>query len=387
MSTFSDFADAMAQPQRLAPQGNPRVSRVAVLGGGPDARMLAAIALSEGVEVALFSAYGAELDAMASGISLRGAGPVGSYQVNAEHAPSVQAGSGLDAAVAGAEVIFLTGPVHKQRTYAMVLADHLRDGQTLVAAPARTFAALETRWLLGIGGCSAEISIVEAPLPYWLDATGNTLNLSEALGHRAMLPGNQPDLCAGLSALLSTSTPVLDTMRSSFADGSGLVEVPTLVLGGQAMHPGGPRIPMGGTPLPENRTFRNLIGPQHQSVIEDLAHERRETACRYGVRDLPDTETWLDIHAGSASGQGSRPVPDIDVSHAILRDAVIGSLVPLTSVARLAGVATPATDAMIALASSILKADLATAGRKLPAMGIDGTDIDSARRALEQAVR
>ena len=42
------------------------------------------------------------------------------------------------AAVLGAEVIFLTGPIHKQRTYAMVLADHLSDGQVLVLAPGRS---------------------------------------------------------------------------------------------------------------------------------------------------------------------------------------------------------------------------------------------------------
>ena len=263
MSTFSDFADAMAQPHRPVAMGARAFDRVAVLGGGPDAQMLAAIALGEGMQVTLFSAYGAELEAMSSGIALRGAGPVGSYQVNSDSAPSVKASAELDAVVQDADLIFLTGPIHKQRTYAMVLADHLRDGQVLAITPARTFAALETRWLLGIGGCAADVSIVEAPLPYWFDAVGSTLNLSSATGHRAALPGNQPDLCAGIAPLMVGSEPVLDTLRSSFADGSGLVEVPTLLLGGPALQPGGPTIPMGGTPLAGNQTFRNLIGPQH----------------------------------------------------------------------------------------------------------------------------
>lgn len=348
--------------------------------------MLAAIALSEGCEVGLFSAYGAELEAMTSGIALRGSGPVGSYQVNADNAPSVQASAELDGVARGADLIFLTGPVHKQRTYAMVLADHLSDGQVLAVAPGRTFAALETRWFLGIGGCTADITIAETPLPFWIAASGSTLNLSEAVGIRAMLPGNQPGICEGLSNHLPGIDVVLDTMRSSFADGSGLVEVPALLMGGTACEPGGPAVPMGGTPLAENQTFRNLIGPQHHTVIADLAGERHETARKFGVRDLPDVDTWLDTHAGTASGNAARPVPDADQSRALLRDAVIGSLVPLTSAARLAGVETPATDAMIALASSVLKADLATAGRKLPAMGIDGADIDTARRALERAV-
>ena len=80
-------------------------------------------------------------------------------------------------------------------------------------------------------------------------------------------------------------------------------------------------------------------------------------------------------------------MPDRAKAHAILRDAVIGSLVPLTSAGLLAGVATPVTDAMIVLASSVLKADMATAGRKLPAMGVTGAEPDTARRALEEALR
>ena len=287
--------------------------------------------------------------------------------------------------VRGADVIFLTGPVHKQRTYAMVLADHLSDGQILAIAPARTFAALEARWLLSIGGCTADVTLVETPLPVWVAASGATLNLSDAGGVGATLPGNRPEICAALHPVLPGVDTVISTFASSFADGSGLAEVPTLLQGGAALTPGGPTIPMGGTPLPENQTFRNLIGPDHTTVIADLAGERRATAARFGIRDMPDAGAWLDIHAGAASGPGARPIPDHATARAIVRDAVIGSLVPLTSAARIAGVPTPAHDAMIGLASSILKADLATAGRKLHAMGFDGPDLDTVRRALEGA--
>ena len=77
--------------------------------------------------------------------------------------------------------IFLTGPVHKQRTYAMVLADHLRDGQVLVLCPGRSLGALETAWSLRIGGSTADITIVEAQAsPYWVHAEGAILHLTEA---------------------------------------------------------------------------------------------------------------------------------------------------------------------------------------------------------------
>jgi len=389
MSTeFANFADAMAQLPRAAALPARAFGRIAVLGGGADARLLAAIALSEGAGVTLFSAYGRELEALRStgGISLRGAGPVGSFQIDADAAPSVRTTAELDAAVADAELIFLTGPVHKQRTYAMVLADHLSDGQVLVLAPGRTLGALEARWLLAIGGCTADITLVEAQtLPFWISATGPNLNLSAAApAPVATVPAGRMDVLEGLRPFLSNLIPALSTLHSGFADGSGLVEVPTLTLGGPALAPGGPAIPTGGTPLAENQTFRNLIGPDHLAVIEALAEERRETARRFGIRDLPDTGAWLDTYAGAASGEGARPVPDRDHAIALIRCAVIGSLVPLTSAARIARVATPATDAMIALSSAMLGANLATAGRKLGAIGVEHSDIDTARRALQE---
>ena len=142
---------------------------------------------------------------------------------------------------------------------------------------------------------------------------------------------------------------------------------------------------MGGQSLAENQTFRNLIGSDHLAAIRAMTEERRETARRFGIRDLPDCDTWLEMFAGSPSGEGARPIPDRSHARALIRCAVTGSLVPLTSAARIAGVPTPATDAMVALASAMLGADLATAGRTLSAIGITG-DIDTARRALEEAV-
>ena len=80
--TFADFAEAASRPAgagtAVAP---PQFDRVAVLGGGTDARLFAALCLSEGAEVTLFSAYGVELEALrsTSGIALRDAGPVRDY--------------------------------------------------------------------------------------------------------------------------------------------------------------------------------------------------------------------------------------------------------------------------------------------------------------------
>jgi len=151
---FAAFTEAVTAASTVSdPTAVAALSRVAVLGGGADARLIAALCLAAEAEVTLFSAYGTELELLrsSSGISLRGAGPVGTYQADREGVPSVQTTAELDRAVSGAEVIFLSGPIHKQRTYAMVLASHLSDGQILVMAPGRSLGALETAWFLRIG--------------------------------------------------------------------------------------------------------------------------------------------------------------------------------------------------------------------------------------------
>jgi hypothetical protein len=383
---FEDFTRA-AQSLRAAdpPRAEP-FTRFAVLGGGADARLLAALALAEGAEVTLFSAYGAELSALrqGSGIALRGAGPVGTYHVDRD-GPAVRLTAELDAAVRGAQAIFLTGPVHKQRTYAMVLAEHLSDGQVLVLAPGRSLGAVETAWMLRIGGCTADVTLVEAQgLPYWIAAEGSVLHLSEAGAMpAATLPRGRTQVLEALAPVLANLAPAESVLASGFADLSAAVELPALMMGGPGLSPAGPEIPMGGVPLPENATFAALIGPDQRSVIAEMAAERRAVAAAFGVRDLPETEDWIATFAGAARGPGARPLPDRDAARGLMRDGVIASLAPLASAAALAGVAAPMTQSVIRLSEGILGADLAAAGRQLDTIGITAETVDSARRAFD----
>ena len=385
---FSDFADAMARSSSAPSVAAHSIERVAVLGGGADAQLLAALCLSQGRTVRLFSAYGAELNSLksAGGINLRDDGPVGSYQVNAESGVSIECAAELDLAVSDADLIFLTGPVHKQRTYAMVLADHLKDGQILVLAPARTFGGLETRAYLNAGGCCADVTIAElSTLPFWFRQSGNTLHLSRCAAiDLTTVPANRLNVQSAVRDLLGAGNDHAHGLHCALGDASGLVEVPTLLMGGPAFAPGGPVVPMGGAPLEKNATFRNLLGHDHLTMIDALAQERRAVARQLGIRDLPPTEQWLDQFAGHASGAGARPVPDREQSLQMVRDAVVGSLVPLAAMARALGVDCSTTDAMITSASTILNADLTAVGRNLSTLGVGGLQGQELRNAVEQ---
>lgn len=387
-SGFEEFTEAVAKTTTKAVDvSKPDLARVAVLGCGADARLLAALCLSEGADVTLFSAYGAELTAIraSGGISLRGAGPVGTYQVDQDGIPSVKTTAELDSAVTDADLIFLTGPVHKQRTYAMVLADHLSDGQVIVLAPGRSLGALETAWFLRIGGCKSDVTLVETQgLPYWISERGAQLTLGTAGSvAAATLPSGRNNVLTSLAKYLPNITPCASVLESGFADGSACVEVPALLLGGPALPNGSINIPIGGVALQENESFAALLGSEHHDIIAKLCAERCTVARAFGVRNMPDAGTTTTTHGGALKGDGRRPVPDYDTARGLLRDGVIGSLVPLVSAAEIAGVATPVTTAMITLASSVLGADVAAAGRRLGTIGIDARDIDTARRAMD----
>lgn len=391
---FESFVEAVASRGGSGTSGPdvPGFDRVTVLGGGVDARLLACLCLAAGAEVTMFSAYGSELDALraAGGITLRGEGPSGTYPVDQEEAAaSIRTTAELDRAVAEAELIFLTGPVHKQRTYAMVLADHLSDGQVLVLAPGRSLGAVEAAWLLRVGGTAADVTLVEAQsLPYWTRTEGAVLHLTSCPATAAAaLPSNRSAIVMGLQRFLPNIVSAQSTVHSGFADGSGLVEVPALMLGGPCCVDGSAPLPPGAVPLEERRTFRSLIGSRHLTVISAMADERRRVAARFGVRDLPDTGTWIDVHAGSEVGEMARPIPDAETAAHLVRCAVVGSLVPMVSAARLANIPAPATEAMVALAATALDSDLSSAGRRLETIGIDAASIDDARRIIDAISR
>ena len=387
ISDFQKVTEAFSSQGSALEPPVPSLQNVTILGGGPDARALAALCLSEGAQVTLFSAYGAELDPIrkAGSVTIRGEGPVGSYQVDQEGIPSIRLTAELDAAVSGADVIFVTGPVLKQRTYSMVLAGHLRDGQVLVLVPGRSLGAIEMAWYLRVGGETASVAIVELQnVPFWVRSEGTVLHLSQPLSlSAAALPRPQTGVLKALQRFFPALQPVQCVIRCSFGEASGLVEAASLMCGGPGFPDGGTVLPTGAEPLTERNVFRKLIGPRHRQLIEQLAEERRSVAARWGVRDLPDTQTWIEQYAGSEVGARARPLPDEAQAQAMIRCAVIGSLVPLTSAARLAGVAVPATQAMIQIARASLGGDLLNAGRRLEAIGIAAGNLDEARRTLE----
>ena len=379
MSTteFEAFTEAMARRPAPPAPAVPAFGRVTVLGGGPEGRLLASLCLAEGSEVTLFSAYGAELAAIrsAGGTTLRGAGPVGAFPAGREDGPSIRLSAELDVALRGADLVFVTGPVLKQRTYAMVLAEHLADGQVLALVPGRSLGALEAAWYLRVGGCEADVVLAEVQaLPYWIREDGPTLHLTRARpAPAAALPSDREDVVRGTRRFLPGLVPVRSVAESGFADGSGLVE-------GPGAPPRGARRPRRGAGAAPRARSPSRSGtrsaPSSGATPRGDRGDGAGTAAGSGAIRRSRPSGYRRVarclrgsagRRGGAAGAGRRPGPAGSCA-----DAVVGSLTPLVSASEVAGTPAPVTRAMTTLAQTVLGSDLAHAGRRLDTIGIGG---------------
>lgn len=380
-SEFARVVAALDRPQDPSPT-RAAPPRVTVLGAGVEGRALAAWLLAERVpNVVLFTVYADELEALASGaVTLRGEGPVGTFSTGEG---GIEVTSVLDSAVTQADVVFVTGPVFKLRTYGMVLAPHLGDPEALVVCPGNTFGGIEVEWWLAAGGRPDLPVMVElSQFPFRVETEDGLLNLRRRSGVGAgCRPAHRTGILDWLQGLFTGLIIHPTVLHASFSDGDGLVEVPAMMLGGATMADEVRTSLPGAIPVTPG-SFRRLLTSRVVEVAAGLADERRTVAGHYGVRDLPTMEEWVDQVAGGEAPSEIRPVPDPDTAAQLVRQGVLGSLVPLASAARLAGMAVPVTDAMIRLASTMLASDLATAGRRLENMGFAESHPDELRRAM-----
>ena len=115
MSTteIQQVVGAFATTPTVTPTDERPLDRVTVLGAKAEGCALACLCLAAGCDVTLFSAYARDLDPLRQrgAITIRGSGPVGTYQIDQSEVPSITLSSSLDEAVLDADAIFVTGPV------------------------------------------------------------------------------------------------------------------------------------------------------------------------------------------------------------------------------------------------------------------------------------
>lgn len=402
-SDFRAVINALSVTGPVRPRSVDPVQRVAVLGAGAVGRLLACEALASGLDVRLHSVFGQELaDLRAAGaVTVRGAHLVGSYAVGdpgkdsgsgSASRPAIELAASVDDAVAGADVVFVVTPASAHPTYAGVLAGSLRDEHLVVLVPGRFLGSLALHQELRRHHCRSSVILAElAAAPYVASRDGATITVHGVT--RQVDLSTLPVDAAGsvaerLSALLPMLRPVDSPLVTAFGGVTGVLGVAPLLTNTSLVESA-----QGAAVL-----LRDLVPAElSQTLLRGLDDERLEVAFHYGVRDLPTTAGWLrtayDVADEGASSDVATALADIEMFDQVtvggpggphVTDDVPYTLVPLARAARAAGVPTPATDAVIALASCLVGADLMATGRDPEALGLSGVRPADARRRLKE---
>ena len=399
-SDFRAVIDALSVTGPVRPRAVEPVHRVAVLGAGAVGRLLACEALAAGLEVRLHSVFGQELsDLRTSGaITVRGVHLVGTYAVGDAGSgsavrPAIELTASVDDAVAGADVVFVVTPASAHPTYAGVLAGSLGDDHLVVLVPGRFLGSLALHQELRRHHCRGSVTVAElAAAPYVAALDGATITV-HGVTREVDLSALPVDAAEPVVDRLAPLLPMLRPVDSPLVTAFGGV---TGVLGAAPL--------LTNTALVEGAKgdgvlLRDLVPTGlSRTLLRDLDDERLEVAFHYGVRDLPSTADWLrsayDVTDEQAGPDIATALADIEMFDQVavggpggphVTDDVPYTLVPLARSGRAAGVATPATDAVIALASCLVGDDLMSAGRNPEALGLDGVRPADTRRWLKEA--
>jgi opine dehydrogenase len=333
---------------------------------------------------------------------VRGEGLVGTFAVVPGPVtgarPAISLAASLDQAVAGADAVLVATPASAHATYAGVLAGSLEDGQLVVLVPGRFLGSLAVRRELTAFRCTADVTVAElsaAPYVASRDGARVTQHGTARSVQVACLPvARSGEVAARLEPLLPMLQPADSPLDTAFAGVTGVVTVAPLLTNTAAVEGKGA----------DSLLLKDLVpAGLSRTLLSRLDQERLDVAFHYGVRDLPSAATWLREAYGDDTRDGQSAGTDNDLGTALadlevfdnvtvggrggphVTDDVPHTLVPLAYAGRAAGVPTPATDTVIALASILVGTDLMATGRSLEGLGIGGVRPTDLRRTLSSA--
>ncbi len=358
------------------------IRRVAVLGAGHGGCAAAADLTLRGFEVRLHSRSAARLAPLEGGITVRG---VRSGTVR----PALLT-TDLRAAVAGADLVMLVVPAIAHEDYGRALAPLLTADLPVLLNPGHTGGSLHFAATLAAAGAAvppigetvtlAYICRMEGP------ATVAIYRETTRLRFAALPALRTRELAARLAALLPNLVPVDNVLET------GLVNINAVI------HPAGVLMNAGWTERTQGDFlfYKESITPSVARVIEAVDAERLAVAAAVGA-DVPSfldyfcaagltSEAARDSRSVYRAMQESEPNRTIrapaTLAHRYVDEDVGFGLVPMSELARLAGVATPAMDALVTLASVARGVDFRRTGLTLARLGLTGVTTTGLRRRV-----
>lgn len=357
--------------------------RIAVLGGGNGSFAAAGDFALEGHDVRLWrrdaSAVAAHRDA-GSRIAVRNAR--GGHDVTLALVTT-----DIAAAVRDAALILCPAPAFAQHDIARALAPHLADRQVVFLPPA-TFGSMIFAKAAHDAGNRADVAYAETGTLPWLARKHGPFAVAITIRAKRLPVGVFP---------LVNSAHALAVIGRAFP---GVIEPAGDALSGALMNAGPiihpPLIVMNAGPIEHfERWDIHKEGTQAaiRRVTDALDAERIaiRTALGYGAPHFPlahhyagEGEEWMYGRGShdrlTQSGDWREQI--VLREHRYMREDLRIGLAFFTSVARLAGVATPLMSAFLAIGGAVCSEDFSQGGRTLASLGLGGLDRDALQRLL-----
>lgn len=361
--------------------------KVAIIGAGNGGVSIGAFLSLRGCEVNIYDKFPSVLGGIAKtgGIELKGVSLNGFAKFN-------RITNNITEAIEGCHVIMVVTPAFAHKEIARECAPYLMSGQHVILNPGRTAGAIEFYKTARDVNPEAEFVVAEAQtLIYACRKTGP----SEATIFKvkddvtvAALPATETDeILAELNVFYPEFTKAENVLETSFLNV------------GSIFHPAPTILNIARIEAKEDfEYYMEGISPCVGNVLEMLDSERVAVAKAFGVKTLTVKE-WLDdayevkfndtdsIYDAVQKQVGYHGImaPKDPRTRYITEDVPM-SLVPLSEFGHATGVATSTMDAMIDLANIIHKADYRKTGRNLKSLGIEGLDIESLKRFVNEGI-
>lgn len=344
---------------------------VAVLGGGNGGHCMAADLALAGHEVRFYELpeFGERVQEVlrTRQIKLTGIGRQGVARL-------AVATTDMGEAIRDVDLINVVVPAFAHRRFFQEMLPHLRSGQTIVLWAA-DFGSLEARHFFSQHAPELAVNIIETnTLPYGTRMAGPGwvhLPLMAPEVRAAALPAvRNEDLIPSLQAYFPVISPAPDVLSCAFSNPNPIVHPPASLLNvGRIQYSGG-----------EFYMYREGITEAVARVIRIMFDEIERVAKAYETpviqyleRDFHTTGSIMAVAfqapfdtLGVIAGiKGPSSIQD----RYITEDLPYG-LVPISHLARKAGLSTPVIDAVVTLGGAVCGKDFWTEGRTLEKLGI-----------------
>jgi len=343
--------------------------RIAILGAGNGGQSTAARCGRAGHSVRLYDRFPEVVEPLASLGEIRTGGAV------EEAGPIELATTDMSRAVSGADLILVSVPGFAHRYIASELAGVLHGDETVVLHPGGFGGALEVRKTWSDLGVPAGVRLAETnTLAYACrvvePGTVHIGGVKRAFSVAALGASRTPEVVQALRPVFPNVEAANSVLETSFDNMNPVAHPVVAVLNAGPMDGG------------DFDFYADGLTPSVVRAMEALDAERMEVAGELGIpfrshpawlersygivgSDTMDTERQLASNVMRGIG-----VPGGMHGRYVTEDVPLG-LVPMTCMARLAGVHTPVIDAVITLAGAATGRDYRGEGRSLEDMGID----------------